>query len=96
MIEPTLFFGLPFESEPGIQIDALEETLKKLYINDEEGHLIELTIDKERYLGKKVGNIIDLPHLALLESNIYTLLKKLLPDYPIEDYPLYLVTINNE
>jgi hypothetical protein len=77
-----LFFGLPVDSELSKQLGKINPKILSLFIQEGENYLIEVKMENQTYLGKSILNPIDLSSLELLEANIYSLLKKLLPEYP--------------
>lgn len=45
----------------------------------------------KRYLGRNLGDLVDVDHIALQESNINSFLRKIVPSYPYEAHPLVLL-----
>ena len=56
-------------------------------------YLEEVDFQGIRYLGKYVNNEEPLANLDLLEANIFSILKKLVSEYPYQDTHLVLFTI---
>jgi hypothetical protein len=49
-----------------------------------------------RYFGKFANANLTMSALELLEKNVYSLLKKIVPDFPYEETALYVFPILNE
>lgn len=90
MYSANLFLGFPVDSKYASLLDSVKS---HFILNEEGSYLQEITHHNKRYLGKMVGNLSDLSSLELLESNIYSLLKKLIPHYPYEEIPLKLFSV---
>ncbi len=73
------------------QMDALNPNLVKQFIQKNGEYLNEINQDGIRYLGKEMGSIVSFQQLELSEANIYSLLKKLVPDFPYNECPLYVL-----
>ena len=96
MLDLELFVGFPIQ-------DSLQERLKKippnvfsLLVGDNPDYLKEWVGAEGHFIGKKVGKEIDLETLKLVEANIYSLLTRLMPDYPLKDTPLILFSIASQ
>lgn len=81
MIELQLFLGFPIESTLANRLNA--STFMDL-------NLICIKGPKGEYVGKKIGSSIDLEALHNAEANVYSLLRKLLPDFPFNASDLVL------
>lgn len=65
-----------------------------LFIQDENiQYLSEVVYAGESYVGKFADQISSIEHLTLLETNIFSILKKLIPTFPFEDSQLLLFPI---
>lgn len=96
MFKVNLFLGFPVDD---LYVKALENVNPMVvaqFINEEEGYLSDIMHSNMRFLGKNVGTVVVLPKLELLEANIYSLLKKLVPDFPYQEAPLYLFPLENK
>lgn len=60
-----------------------------------EEYLNEFSYKGMRFLGKGLGSMISLSELELIEKNIYSLLKKVVSQFPYEEVPLYLFPIEH-
>ncbi len=90
MFDSFLFLGIRVD-------DALDQALADVnphlldhLVKNGSDYLHETTLENQRYIGKNLGRISEIENLDLLEANIYSLLKKLLPDYPFEPTSLVL------
>lgn len=65
-----------------------------LFIQDKNTqYLSEVVYEGECYVGKFADQISSVEHLTLLETNIFSILKKLIPAFPFEDSQLLLFPI---
>jgi hypothetical protein len=91
MYSVKLFFGFYVNEELADELIKVNPKLLALFIQNEENYLKEIEIQNKRYIGKGIESSIDLVSLELLQANIYSLLKKILPTYPFEKSPLILL-----
>lgn len=92
MYSPKIFIGFPVSAEFSQSLQELSPEAKKVFIQDEPSeYLQQYRKDGKVYLGKEVGELTELSALAGLESHIYSLLKKLVPDYSYESSSLHLL-----
>lgn len=85
-----LFLGFKVEDSFAAEISKLDQKYVDLYVKTDEAYLQWITYEKIRYLGKPIGKKTDVKTLELLEKNIYSLLKKLVPSYHYSSLPLSL------
>jgi hypothetical protein len=93
MMEPThprLFIGFPIEGTFSQLLDQVNPTLKKTFIQSEGDYLQEIGHEGRRFLGKSVEGPYEVDALELCQENVYSLLRKLAPEFPFEDHPLVL------
>lgn len=96
MNDLQLFLGFPLNAALSAVFDHIDPKRKSLFVNEGESYLQEVSVNGTRYLGKPIGRHTDLPQLELLQANIYSLLKKILPeDHPFESIPLVLLTVTS-
>ena len=93
MTKAALFLGIPLDEVCVAALNALDPAFKQLYIQDEATCLNEIIHQEQRYLGKKILQAESLAALELVQDNIYSLLKKLLPGYPFSEIHLQLLPI---
>lgn len=91
--DSCLFFGFLVDSDLQKELNSLDSTFKSLFIQKNEPFLQELDFENKLYLGKFIGQISDLAKLELTSLNIMSLVKKLVPDYPIEKTELLIIPI---
>lgn len=89
-----LFLGYPVDSGFEKALNGVDPAIVSLFIQDGEDYLHEVRYQGARYLGKQVSQIADFEQLELLETNIYSLLKKVVPDYPYHQKQLLIFPIN--
>jgi len=90
MLEVRLFFGFPIGAAFASALQNLNPEITALFIREEDAYLQEVYYRERRYIGKYIGHKTELANLELLEANIYSILKKLVPDFPYKDEPLIL------
>lgn len=94
MIIPSrLFFGFLVEGSFALQLALVAEDLQNFIIQNQDPYLYKVSHEGKTYLGKYVESELNLATLELVETNIFSLLKKLLPDYPYHDSELFLIPI---
>ena len=83
-------------------LNALNPKVVAIYVTHEGScvseavYLQEFVHHETRYLGKFLGSKTDLSSLELLEENIYSILKRLVPSYPYLDVPLKLFPVKEK
>ncbi len=91
--EVELFYGFPVTQAYREILEGLDKRIFELYVRNDDAYLQDIEHNGSRYLGKSIGPIVELSTLELLQLNIYSLLKKLAPDFHYETVPLRLVPI---
>lgn len=92
MQHTSLFLGFHIAKDYDLLLKKVRPELLSLYIKEGEGMwLQEISHQGHRYLGKTVGDLVDVDQLNLQESNIISFLKKIVPTYPYETHPLMLI-----
>ena len=94
--DAQLFLGFVVDDEFSRVMSSLNPELLKLYIQDNDSCLQEVMYHDLRYLGKFAGKGSHLSDLDLLETNIYSLLKQIVPHYPYGETALVLFPIAEE
>ena len=94
VITYQLFLGFLITPSYSDLLSCLPEAVIKSFVNPSDfNYLQEIECEGRRYLGKIIENGIDLSSLELLQANIYSLLKRLVSDYPYENQSLVLFPI---
>lgn len=94
--QTALFFGFPVEGLFALAFQSVSLEMRALFIRPEGDFLRQHTRKGVLYLGKEVDSITNLADLELLQNHIYSVLKKLLPDYPCTSTPLLLFAYPKE
>ena len=89
----TLFLGFPLDDLYNEQLKGQDPALLAYYINGEGLYLREFSAEGLQFIGKEAGELITLAQLGELEKHLYSLLRLLVPEYPYEETPLYLVGV---
>ena len=91
----ALFLGFPVDDSFAKTLETVDAQLAALFIRkDASDYLQEVIYRNVRYFGKFAGEISDIVQLRLLEANIYSLLKKIVPHYQSEKIPLLLFPVS--
>lgn len=85
-----LFLGFLVEEPFHSALESINPELKEVFISEDKNYLQSINLNGSRYLGKFIGEKCDLQSLHDIEKNIYSLLTKLVPDFPVEGTPLRL------
>ena len=93
MFEVQLFLGFPVDTLFSQEMEKANPNVVAQFIQKEGDYLREIFHNDMTFLGKEIGKIVSLPQLELLEENIYSLLKKVVPEFPYQETPLYLFPI---
>lgn len=93
MLSTRLFLGFPIDSAIASNLAKINPEIVSLFIKQEGGYLTEITYLNQLYLGKYVEGTTNLPQLELLETHIYSVLKKIIPDYPHLEISLALLPV---
>ena len=93
MFTVSLFLGFPLPPS-FVEASKLSPEKMELFISDRpDSYLKDLTIEGIRYFGKFAEDPAFISDLFLLEKNIYSILNKIVPDFPCEDTPLVLLAV---
>lgn len=93
MFDSHLFLGFPVDPFFAAQVEKVNPHLLVQYISNSDDQLREIIYQEMRFFGKMLGRIASLDQLELLEANIYSVLRKLVPDYPYSEVSLYVFPI---
>lgn len=93
-LEAELFLGFPVDELYSNQLKSINPHIKSQFIQEGDVYLQEIVHQEMRYIGKFVGNIVEYKQLELLETNIYSILKRVVADFPYEETPLYLFPVS--
>lgn len=90
MFELELFLGFPIDEAYKQMLAKADPSVVSLFIQPGQNYLQKIIYEDIHYLGKFAGKINESSNLDLLAENIYSLLKKITPDYPCQNVPLIL------
>lgn len=93
MPEVELFIGFKITEDFALKLSQIPAGMRDLYVQNDPNYLIEIQYENVRYLGKKCGELMDMDSLELAENNVYSLLGKLVPEYPYDQNPLTIFSI---
>ena len=95
MISVELFLGFPCNPEYLSMYQEIPEAFAKVFVGENElgTNLQKITTETGVFLGKKIGKEADVERLKNLEENIYSILKRLTPDFPVKETSLMLFPV---
>lgn len=93
MFERKLFLGCQIDSCYEKYLSKANPQLISLFIQPKGEFLNEAIYQDQRYLGRFISSPSDLSDIELLQPHIYSLLKRLVPDYSYETMPLWLFPV---
>ncbi len=86
-----LFFGFALFDTYLAGLAQISPELRSTFIHPH--YLHKLDHEGQGYLGKYLGSVVEFSTLELVQAHIYSLLRRLIADYPYEDHPLILLTV---
>jgi hypothetical protein len=93
MFEYQLFIGFPKDPIFEKELQKINPHLIQQFLKSESEYLEEIQYQGMSYLGKRLGKLVKISEISLLEANIYSILKILVPQFPYDETPLMLITI---
>ena len=96
LYQTILFFGLPIDSTLDSLIKKIDPEISSIFIGGiDSPYLSIIEHQGERFIGKYAGEIALLDELELLQTNIFSLLDKIFPEFSVIDRPsLQLIAAN--
>lgn len=91
--DTELFLGFLLDPSFQKEFSNLDPSLKSLFIQKNDDYLTEFSFKEKQFLGRFIGKSIDLSHFELSSTNIYSLLKKIVPNYPYDQSELWLIPV---
>lgn len=95
MFERRLFLGHPVDSYYEKLLSEVNPKLISLFIQSEGEYLHQALYQDRRYLGRFFSSPCNVSDIDLLQSHVYSLLKRLVPNFPYEEKPLWLFPVIN-
>ena len=88
------FLGLPLSDSYRQKLDAISPSLKALFIQEQSSdYLLQVDFQGVTYLGKYLETPYEMSALDSLQTHIYSLLQKLLPEVRKEEQTLLLLAL---
>lgn len=95
MLETEIFLGFPLSDSYQRELLQLPSVERELFIQDRPSpYLQQIENEGILYLGKYLGPSIEMSLLDSSYSHLYSLLKKLVPHFPYEQHPLFLLALS--
>lgn len=88
-----LFLGFAVDSSFQKSFNLLNLITKELFIQKNDAYLQEYFFNETLFLGKYLEKKTDLNQISLFSSNIYSLLKKIVPNYSYDQSDLWLIPV---
>lgn len=88
-----LFLGFPIDETFNHSLNKNKPEYVSLFIDTDDNYLKKVEFRKVLYLGKFIPQEVYLTQLELLETNIVSLLKKLVVDYDYSKSKLFLFAL---
>lgn len=93
ILDMELFLGLSVSPELAQALDQVNPHLRQLFIQDDPSYLQSVETAEGSWLGKRLGSFFDYSQIELMEANIFSLLKRLNEELPVNKEQLQLITI---
>lgn len=91
MFDYELFLGLPLTQDYEARLSRVPSVQLEFYIQNDPNYLQSYKVDGVAYLGKAMGVSLSVNSIELQKSHIFSLLKRLVPDYPYDFNSLTIV-----
>lgn len=91
--EASLFFGFLLDASFQEKLQVLDPAFKSLFIQQGDDYLQEYNGKEGLFLGKFLGKKSDFATLEAFSLNIYSLLTKILPNYPYKSSKLMIIPV---
>jgi hypothetical protein len=87
----VMFLGFMVSPSFADSLAAAPSALREALIGQDEKHyLADVRYKNERYIGKRINEGCTTAALDLSAEHIYSVLKKIVPDFPYDQHNLYL------
>lgn len=93
MFERKLFLGHPVDAYYKQLLSEANPKLLSLFIQPEGEYLQQTVYQDQAYLGRFFPCPYHISDMDLLEAHVYSLLKRLVPEYPYEETSLWLFPV---
>lgn len=90
-MKTALFLGVPLDGDLASHLEAAAPALKALFIKNDPSYLRIISHEGRDFIGKFADPSTTLLQLDQLETNIQSLLVKLLPDYALPAGSFFLL-----
>lgn len=95
MFDHQLFLGFLISSECASLLNQIPFEVRSLFIQNHPHYLTQVHKDGLSYLGKYLESPVELNTIEMVKENIYSLLHRLIEDFPFENTPLILFAIES-
>lgn len=96
MFDARLFLGFSVDANLKKQLDGANHNILKYFINDTGEYLCLTSSHEEDFIGKILGDEVNLKDLELIEANINSIITKILPEHNSQNYPMRIVPVLGE
>ncbi len=91
MFQTSLFVLFPVSEAFEKMLQGTNPSLVAMFTQGGDDYLESVEHNGQHYLGKCAGDTADIARITLLEANIGSLLRRLVPDYPYQETPLVVL-----
>lgn len=92
-LDYQLFLGYPISTPFQKELDTLPLQVRSLWIQDHPDYLQPMNYQNVSYLGKSLGDLVEMHSLELVEAHIYSILSQLVVNYPYKKDLLVLLAL---
>jgi hypothetical protein len=93
MFDDHLFLAFPVTLDFSIQLNEVPLAIRSLFIQNDEQYLLALEFEGQSFLAKNLGEIVDFQALEAASLHLYSILKRLVPNFPYETHSLLLLAL---
>jgi hypothetical protein len=93
MYDYQLFLGLCLDSAYLEKFKTVSPAVRSAFVQEHPHYLQLIDYQHKIYLGKRLESMITFSSLDYLESHIYSILRRLVADYPYQSHSLTLLAI---
>lgn len=90
-----LFIGFTVKDDFREMLTLVPKEIVSLFIQRDSDYLQRFSSGGVDYLGKQLEEITSMESLELIQQNVYSLLRRLVADYPYESESLVILSIND-
>lgn len=90
MQDVHVFIGMPLEGLFLATYEAVPAQKRALFVGKDETSLREIQYQDKKYVGRFVPAMSSITDLEMIEQNVFSVLKRLTPEFHFDETPLIL------